>query len=218
VDSVKKPTDPNVSPQIAAQLGGYGVYPFYTPPFFHSDHQNPKPPPVAQSAHMTPANAIEYSKNKEPPLDLMNKPSQQQQQQHQQQQQGPPSQQPQSITDLAMSGKEMGNQSQQQQQQQPPPQHQLPPASQLGASQNPPPQMPRYFSYPHYIPSGYPYNLDPSSYGAVSMITDENKMGSSGPPQPGSIQIKEERNKESPSPHEHSKQGGQQVGLCLFFC
>jgi len=61
-------------------------------------------------------------------------------------------------------------------------------------------------------PGGYSYNIDPN-YGAVSMITDENKLGpGSGQPSSQSIGIgslKEERNKESPSPSEQHPKIGQ---------
>lgn len=55
------------------------------------------------------------------------------------------------------------------------------------------------------MPPGYPYNIDPN-YGAVSMISDEGKLSSG---QGGNPAIKEERNKESPSPNEHAKLGSQ---------
>lgn len=53
----------------------------------------------------------------------------------------------------------------------------------------------------------YPYNMDPA-FGPVSMITEAEKMRAemSGGPPP---QIKEERNKESSSPHDHPKSMGQ---------
>ena len=73
---------------------------------------------------------------------------------------------------------------------------------------------------------GYPYNVE-ANYGPVSIVSSEDaaKMGghpgmpgsqpSGGPGAPhqqqsGMSSIKDERNKESPSPHENSKHSSQQ--------
>lgn len=62
------------------------------------------------------------------------------------------------------------------------------------------------------MPQGYSYNLDPN-YGPVSMVSDENKLGSVQNP---NSSIKEERTKESPSPHEHGKLTGQVIKLKIY--
>lgn len=74
MDTTKKPSETN--PSQLGPMSGYGMYPFYTqsqymlPP----DHQQNKGP-ISQSQLATQSVPGDYSnKNKEPPLDLMNKP------------------------------------------------------------------------------------------------------------------------------------------------
>lgn len=63
----------------------------------------------------------------------------------------------------------------------------------------------------------YSFNMDgPYGPGPVPMMTDADKMRaemSGGPPS----QIKEERNKESPSPNEHPSKSNVQVSKTCYF-
>ncbi|XP_067633114.1 zinc finger protein 608 isoform X2 [Eurosta solidaginis] len=171
----------------------------------------------------------DYNKNKDPPLDLITKSSQQQQsgghQQHLQSQDahnqkdnptGPPT--PSSVN-LSNVG---------------PPNSGLPPGMgampSLGSSgvgpgglPTPTPGKPLSHFYPfNYMSPGYPYNVDPN-YGPVSIVSSDDgvKIGSHGslsssqpqntaPPHPNTTIIKDERIKDSPSPHECSKSIPQQ--------
>lgn len=74
-----------------------------------------------------------------------------------------------------------------------------------------------------YMTAGYPYNVEPN-YGPVSIVSSQDdpvklsthgglsssQSQSNAPPHPNSGVIKDERLKESPSPHEISKQTPQQ--------
>ncbi|XP_036232973.2 zinc finger protein 608 isoform X2 [Bactrocera oleae] len=188
-----------------------------------------------QSPHLS-----DYSnKSKDPPLDLMTKSSQQQQQQQQQvvslqqqlqsqdgsgnQKDNPSGQPPQSSVNLSNIG---------------PPNNGLPPGmgsmSSLGPSgvgpgglPAPTPAKSLSHFYPfNYMTAGYPYNVEPN-YGPVSIVSSQDdpvklsthgglsssQSQSNAPPHPNSGVIKDERLKESPSPHEISKQTPQQQQL-----
>lgn len=74
LDATKKPSETN--PSQMGPVGGYGMYPFYaqSPYMVPPDHQGNKGP-VSQSQMAAQTAPGDYSnKNKEPPLDLMNKP------------------------------------------------------------------------------------------------------------------------------------------------
>uniref|UniRef100_A0A182NLT9 C2H2-type domain-containing protein n=1 Tax=Anopheles dirus TaxID=7168 RepID=A0A182NLT9_9DIPT len=226
-------------------LSGYGLYPYYAGlphqqpppppppggPYFPTaadlgPNKPPPPPPIGSvglphgvvppSAVSTAGGPLEYSKNKEPPLDLMNKPNNA----------GPPQQhplhQPQAPSaalppppSLAVSGG-------------PPPTPDsirsagglmlntsapgLPPLpvgadvkdnSILNAVPSAPPPgskvLPHYYPY-GYVPPGYNYPGLDAGYGQLSVISDESKHGSV-------VTVKEERMKESQSPSEYSKLG-----------
>lgn len=60
-------------------------------------------------------------------------------------------------------------------------------------------------------PYQYPNQME-SNYGPVSMVQDESKLGGLSGPQ---ATIKEERNKEIPSPHELGKHN--QVNQAVYF-
>uniref|UniRef100_A0A182QD58 C2H2-type domain-containing protein n=1 Tax=Anopheles farauti TaxID=69004 RepID=A0A182QD58_9DIPT len=227
-------------------LSGYGLYPYYAGlphqqpppppppggPYFPTaadlgPNKPPPPPPIGSvglphgvappSVVSTAGGPIEYSKNKEPPLDLMNKPNSV----------GPPSQHPLHQSQAPSSA--------------------LPPPPSLAVGGGPPPTpdgirsagglmlnpsaaglpplpvgadvkdssilnavpsalppggkvLPHYYPYGYAVPPGYNYpGLDPG-YGQLSVISDESKHGSV-------VSVKEERMKESQSPSEYSKLG-----------
>lgn len=176
-------------------LSGYGMYPYYPgmphqPPYYAPDHSG-KTPHIGHSPLSSSGTSIDY-KNKEPPLDLMNKPNQQQQQQIS----APPPSQPAPAPHTQMLPGEVSVQS-----------------NKEGASLPHPNagKMMQHF-YPYgYMPTGFGYNLDPN-YGPVSMITEENKLTQQLAPG----QIKEERIKESPSPNEYAKMGPQMTSAKLI--
>ncbi|XP_036332648.1 mucin-19 [Rhagoletis pomonella] len=174
----------------------------------------------------------DYNKSKDPPLDLISKSSQQQQQVvgHQPQMQSQDGagnqkdnntsgQPPQASANLGNVG---------------PPNNGLPPG--MGAMQSlgssgvgpgslptPSPAKPLSHFYPfNYMAPGYPYNVEPN-YGPVSIVASDDavKLGNhgnlpssqpqnTGPPHSSASVVKDERLKESPSPHECSKQMPQQ--------
>lgn len=72
-ESVKKINDG--PPAQIGPLGGYNMFPFYPQqPYLPPDHQSINKPPSVQST-LNPSAVQEYNKVKEPPLDLMTKPS-----------------------------------------------------------------------------------------------------------------------------------------------
>ncbi|XP_017466184.1 PREDICTED: mucin-19 [Rhagoletis zephyria] len=177
----------------------------------------------------------DYNKSKDPPLDLISKSSQQQQQVvgHQPQMQSQDGagnqkdnntsgQPPQASANLGNVG---------------PPNNGLPPGmaamQSLGSSgvgpgslPTPSPAKPLSHFYPfNYMAPGYPYNVEPN-YGPVSIVASDDtvKLGNhgnlpssqpqnTGPPHSSASVVKDERLKESPSPHECSKQMPQQQQL-----
>uniref|UniRef100_A0A182MHV9 C2H2-type domain-containing protein n=1 Tax=Anopheles culicifacies TaxID=139723 RepID=A0A182MHV9_9DIPT len=188
----------------------------------------PPPPPIGSvplphgvATNIAPPSAsvtggpLEYSKNKEPPLDLMNKPNNtgppQPHPLHQSQ--PPPSALP-PPPSLAPSGPPTG------------PDgirtagglmlnpsvtaglspmaggNDVKDGSMLNAGPPPPPGgkvMPHYYPY-GYVPPGYNYPGLDAGYGQLSVISDETKHSPV-------VTVKEERLKESPSPSEYSKLG-----------
>ncbi|XP_058455502.1 mucin-2 isoform X2 [Malaya genurostris] len=197
VDVGKKSND-SIPGQLAP-LSGYGMYPYYPgmphqPPYYAPDHSG-KPPGLGHSPLGPNAN-VDY-KNKEPPLDLMNKPNQ-----HQQQQPPPPpppSQQGQPPHNQQLLTGEVGGQSNKE--------ITSVPLTHPGAG-----KMMQHF-YPYgYMPTGFSYNIDPN-YGPVPMISEDSKIGQQQHP---SGQIKEERIKESPSPNDYAKMGPQMVPTKLI--
>ncbi|XP_053966394.1 mucin-2 isoform X1 [Anastrepha ludens] len=173
------------------------------------------------------------NKSKDPPLDLITKSSQQQQgvahQQQMQSQDGAGNQKDTSSGQLPQPAANLSNVG--------PPNNGLPPG--MGAMQSlgtsgvgpgglptPTPSKPLSHFYPfNYMAPGYPYNVEPN-YGPVSIVASDDtiKLGNHGnlsssqpqntaPPHPNSGAIKDERVKESPSPHECSKQIPQQQQL-----
>ncbi|XP_058820485.1 zinc finger protein 608 isoform X2 [Topomyia yanbarensis] len=193
VDVSKKPNE-GIPGQLAP-LSGYGMYPYYPgmphqPPYYAPDHTG-KPPGLGHSPLGSNAN-VDY-KNKEPPLDLMNKPNQHQQQQP------PPSQQGQPPHNQQLLTGDIGSQANKE--------ATGVPLTHPGAG-----KMMQHF-YPYgYMPTGFSYNIDPN-YGPVSMISEDSKLGQQPPP---SGQIKEERIKESPSPNDYAKMGSQMVSAKLI--
>ncbi|XP_053697920.1 zinc finger protein 609 isoform X2 [Sabethes cyaneus] len=182
-------------------LSGYGMYPYYPgmphqPPYYTTDHTG-KSPHVGHSPLSASGSTMDY-KNKEPPLDLMNKPNQQQQQQQQQQIAPPPSSQPGQPPHPQMLPGEVSV-----------PSNKDGPVAPL-AHPNANKMMQHFYPY-GYMPTGFGYNLDPN-YGPVSMITEDNKLAQQLPPG----QIKEERIKESPSPNEYSKMNPQMASAKLI--
>lgn len=79
-----------------------------------------------------------------------------------------------------------------------------------------------------YMTAGYPYNVDPN-YGPVSIVSSEDAaklaahpglpaaQSSASAAHSQAVSIKDERNKESPSPHENSKLSSQQQQVCITF-
>lgn len=68
-ESVKKITDG--PPAQIGPLGGYNMFPFYPQqPYLPPEHQGMNKPPS-----LNPSTVQDYNKVKEPPLDLMTKPS-----------------------------------------------------------------------------------------------------------------------------------------------
>lgn len=187
-DATKKPNE-NVTGPLGP-LSGYGMYQYYPgmphqPTYYSAEHSG-KAQGLGHSP-LGPNTTIDY-KNKEPPLDLMNKTNQHQQQQ-------PPSQPGQPPHPPHLTSTEPGPQMNKD-------------SSPMGASPHPGTGKMMQHFYPYgYMPAGFSYNLEPN-YGPVSMISDDNKLSQQQQP---SGQIKEERIKESPSPNEYAKMGPQIV-------
>ncbi|XP_055540304.1 zinc finger protein 609 isoform X2 [Wyeomyia smithii] len=191
---VSKKTNEGVQGQMGP-LSSYGMYPYYPgmphqPPYYAPDHSG-KTPHIGHSPLSSSGAAMDY-KNKEPPLDLMNKPNQQQQQI------APPPSQPGQSPHTQMLPGEVSAQV-----------NKDGPVTPL-AHPNAGKMMQHFYPY-GYMPTGFGYNLDPN-YGPVSMITEDNKLVQQLP----LGQIKEERIKESPSPNEYAKMGPQMASTKLI--
>lgn len=175
-DLETKRTNEN-APEHIGPISGYGMYPYYPgiqhqPPYYSTEHTGNS----GLGHSPVGPNAIVDYKNKEPPLDLMNKSNLIQQQ--------PPSSLPpgqQQHTQQLQSGDCVT----------------IPNKDILSVPSG---KIMQHF-YPYgYVPTGFSYNLDPT-YGPVTMISDDNKL--SQQQSPG--QTKEERIKENPVMSEYTK-------------
>uniref|UniRef100_A0A182U4I6 C2H2-type domain-containing protein n=1 Tax=Anopheles melas TaxID=34690 RepID=A0A182U4I6_9DIPT len=169
---------------------------------------------IAPSAVSAAGGPLEYSKNKEPPLDLMNKPNNTGPSQHPLHQPQPPSSGLPPPPSLASAGPPTGPEGVRT-----PGGLMLNPSATAGlpslagaadvkdgsilnAGPPPPPGgkvLSHYYPY-GYVPPGYNYPGLDAGYGQLSVISDESKHSPV-------ITVKEERLKESQSPSEYSKLG-----------